>query len=116
MSHHSALVLICRLSRHRALLPVMSPVAPPCAAARRVACHAAMCYCLSYCLSRCCVLLLEGVFNKRHSEATTNAGLKYRCTWCNAPTGVKGQTLAKRVRLLGKSTESYGRPEVTRCR
>jgi len=30
---------------------------------------------------------------------------------CNAPTGVKGQTLAKRVRLLGKSTRSYGKPE-----
>ena len=29
---------------------------------------------------------------------------------CNAPTGVKGQTLAKRVRLLGKSTRSYGKP------
>src|SRR5712675_1836997 len=28
---------------------------------------------------------------------------------CNAPTGVKGQTLAKRVRLLGKSTRSYGK-------
>src|SRR5712671_2084488 len=39
-----------------------------------------------------------------------------RLDLCNAPTGVKGQTLAKRVRLLGKSTESYGRPEVTRCR
>src|SRR5712675_1579957 len=35
---------------------------------------------------------------------------------CNAPTGVKGQTLAKRVRLLGKSTESYGKPAMTRCR
>jgi len=34
---------------------------------------------------------------------------------CNAPTGVKGQTLAKRVRLLGKSTESYGKPAMTRC-
>jgi len=31
---------------------------------------------------------------------------------CNAPTGVKGQTLAKGVRLLGKSTGSYGEPEV----
>jgi len=30
---------------------------------------------------------------------------------CNAPTGVKGQTLAKRVRLLGKSTRSYGKPK-----
>src|SRR5712675_1583703 len=29
---------------------------------------------------------------------------------CNAPTGVKGQTLAKRVRLLGKSTRRYGKP------
>ena len=29
---------------------------------------------------------------------------------CNAPTGVKGQTLAKKVRLLGKSTRSYGKP------
>src|SRR5712675_286210 len=29
---------------------------------------------------------------------------------CNAPTGVKGQTLAKRVRLLDKSTRSYGKP------
>src|SRR5712671_249519 len=26
----------------------------------------------------------------------------------------KGQTLAKRVRLLGKSTESYGKPAMTR--
>src|SRR5712672_2167611 len=34
---------------------------------------------------------------------------------CNAPTGVKGQTLAKGFRLLGKSTGSYGEPEVTRC-
>src|SRR5882672_1126384 len=32
------------------------------------------------------------------------------CFRCNAPTGVKGQTLAKRVRLLGKSTRSYGKP------
>src|SRR5712672_58603 len=55
----------------------MPPVVP-----HHVACHAAVCYCLSYCLLRCCVLLLEGVFNKRHSEATTNVGLKYRCTWC----------------------------------
>src|SRR5712675_1926572 len=31
--------------------------------------------------------------------------------YCNAPTGVKGQTLAKGVRLLGKSTGSYGEPE-----
>src|SRR5712672_2936328 len=30
---------------------------------------------------------------------------------CNAPTGVKGQTLAKRVRLLGKLMRSYGKPE-----
>src|SRR5712671_2953003 len=29
---------------------------------------------------------------------------------CNAPTGVKGQTLAKRVQLLDKSTGSYGKP------
>ena len=29
---------------------------------------------------------------------------------CNAPTGIKGQTLAKRVRLLGESTRSYGKP------
>ena len=35
---------------------------------------------------------------------------------CNAPTGVKGQTLAKRVRLLGKSTGSYGKPVMIRCR
>src|SRR5712671_6607121 len=35
---------------------------------------------------------------------------------CNAPTGVKGQTLAKRVRLLGKSTGSYGEPKMSRCR
>jgi len=34
---------------------------------------------------------------------------------CNAPTGVKGQTLAKRVRLLGKLTESYGEPAMIRC-
>src|SRR5712672_1115580 len=33
-----------------------------------------------------------------------------RLDLCNAPTGVKGQTLAKRVRLLGKSTRSYGKP------
>ena len=33
---------------------------------------------------------------------------------CNAPTGVKGQMLAKGVRLLGKSTGSYGEPEITR--
>src|SRR5712671_2535223 len=33
---------------------------------------------------------------------------------CNAPTGVKGQTLAKGVRLLGKLTGSYGKPEITR--
>src|SRR5712675_2118145 len=33
---------------------------------------------------------------------------------CNAPTGVEGQTLAERVRLLGKSTGSYGEPEITR--
>ena len=33
---------------------------------------------------------------------------------CNAPTGVKGQTLAKRVRLLGKSTGSYGKPAMTK--
>src|SRR5712672_2323190 len=33
-----------------------------------------------------------------------------RLDLCNAPTGVKGQTLAKRVRLLGKSTGSYGKP------
>jgi len=24
----------------------------------------------------------NNIVNKRHSEATTNAGLKYRCTWC----------------------------------
>jgi len=30
---------------------------------------------------------------------------------CNAPMGVKGQMLAKRVRLLGKSTRSYGKPK-----
>src|SRR5712675_3372632 len=35
---------------------------------------------------------------------------KSRLFACNAPTGVKGQTLAKRVRLLGKSTRSYGKP------
>src|SRR5712672_3654358 len=34
----------------------------------------------------------------------------FRLDLCNAPTGVKGQTLAKRVRLLGKSTRSYGKP------
>src|SRR5712672_2133801 len=34
-----------------------------------------------------------------------------RLDLCNAPTGVKGQTLAKGVRLLGKSTGSYGEPE-----
>src|SRR5712672_1948352 len=39
-----------------------------------------------------------------------------RLDLCNAPTGVKGQTLAKRVRLLDKSTESYGKPAMTRCR
>src|SRR5712672_3392822 len=33
---------------------------------------------------------------------------------CNAPTGVKGQTLAKGIRLLGKSTGGYGKPKVTR--
>src|SRR5882757_5824269 len=33
-----------------------------------------------------------------------------RLDLCNAPTGIKGQTLAKRVRLLGKSTRSYGKP------
>src|SRR5712675_2645692 len=33
-----------------------------------------------------------------------------RLDLCNAPTGVKGQTLAKGVRLLGKSTRSYGKP------
>src|SRR5712672_1852733 len=38
-----------------------------------------------------------------------------RLDLCNAPTGVKGQTLAKRVRLLGKSTGSYGKPAITRC-
>ena len=36
-----------------------------------------------------------------------------RLDLCNAPTGVKGQTLAKRVRLLGKSTGSYGKPVMT---
>ena len=35
-----------------------------------------------------------------------------RLDLCNAPTGVKGQTLAKGVRLLGKSTGSYGEPEI----
>src|SRR5712672_3289777 len=40
----------------------------------------------------------------------------FRLDLCNAPTGVKGQTLAKRVRLLGKSTESYGEPTMARCR
>jgi len=35
---------------------------------------------------------------------------------CNTPMGVKGQTLAKGVRLLGESTESYGKPAMTRCR
>src|SRR5712675_3216353 len=39
-----------------------------------------------------------------------------RLDLCNAPMGVKGQTLAKRVRLLGKSTGSYGKPAMTRCR
>src|SRR5712675_1790085 len=39
-----------------------------------------------------------------------------RLDLCNAPTGVKGQTLAKGVRLLGKSTGSYGKPAMTRCR
>jgi len=40
--------------------------------------------------------------------------LHFLC-FCNASTGVKGQTLAKEVRLLGKSTESYGKPKMTRC-
>src|SRR5712671_466785 len=39
----------------------------------------------------------------------------FRLDLCNAPTGVKGQTLAKRVRLLGKSTGSYGKPAMIRC-
>src|SRR5712672_1033984 len=33
-----------------------------------------------------------------------------RLDLCNAPTGVKGQMLVKRVRLLGKPTGSYGKP------
>ena len=37
-----------------------------------------------------------------------------RLDLCNAPTGVKGQTLAKGIRLLGESTGSYGEPEITR--
>src|SRR5712671_1448464 len=36
----------------------------------------------------------------------------FRLDLCNAPTGVKGQTLAKGVRLLGKSTGSYGKLEI----
>jgi len=71
------------LSCHRALLPIVSPIAPP------LPLLAPPCR-----LSRSRVLLpvilsvallcaaAEGVFNKRHSEATTNVGLKYRCTWC----------------------------------
>jgi len=35
----------------------------------------------------------------------------FRLDLCNAPTGVEGQTLAKRVRLLDKSTGSYGKPD-----
>src|SRR5712671_3000796 len=46
-------------------------------------------------------------------RAASFAGV-LRLDLCNAPTGVKGQTLAKRVQLLGKSTESYGKPEITR--
>ena len=40
--------------------------------------------------------------------------IKNEVAQCNAPTGVKGQTLAKKVRLLGKSTRSYGEPKVTK--
>ena len=49
-------------------------------------------------------------------HALTETGDLFWEVPCNAPTGVKGQTLAKEVRLLGKSTGSYGKPAMTRCR
>src|SRR5712675_1838469 len=42
-------------------------------------------------------------------RAASFAGV-FRLDLCNAPTGVNSQTLAKRVRLLGKSMRSYGKP------
>jgi len=51
--------------------------------------------------------------NKVNDVRDEQGSLRRDCD-CNAPTGVNGQTLAKGVRLLGKSTGSYGEPEIAR--
>ena len=54
--------------------------------------------------------------SKDYVDGCQLCGGVLRLDLCNAPTGVKGQTLAKRVRLLGKSTGSYGEPAMIGCR
>src|SRR5712671_3083918 len=63
----------------------------------------------------CCTTFDDGVdfsgVSKDYVDGCQLLRWVLRLDLCNAPTGVKSQTLAKRVRLLGKSTRSYGKPE-----